>query len=113
MKKAILLILVAILSVGAYAQSDSTIIILKPVLLYDKSDSWFNVLEDGYILKNRKMMTVKNEIFTTMDKDVTLSNGTVVKSSGSYTEIGGTKILFKEGDFIDLQGVYFPMKQYK
>lgn len=113
MKKAILLILVAILSVGAYAQSDSTSKILKPVVLYDKSDSSFNVLEDGYILKDRRMMTVKNNIFTIMDKDITLSNGTVVKRHGSYTEIGGTKILFKEGDFIDLHGVYFPMKQYK
>ena len=113
MKKAILLILVAVLSISAYAQSDSTVIILKPVVINHYSDSWFEVLEDGYILKDRKMMAVKNEIFTTMDKDITLSNGTVVKSSGSYTEIGGTKILFKEGDFMDLQGVYFPMKQYK
>jgi hypothetical protein len=113
MKKAVLFILVSVLSVSVNAQSDSIFRIMRPVVIYNSSDAWFKVLEDGYILKDRKMMTVKKEIFTTMDKDITLSNGTVVKSSGSYKEIGGTKILFKEGDFMDLQGVYFPMKQYK
>jgi hypothetical protein len=112
MKTAILVMLVSVLSVGAYAQSDSTIIVKKPVVVYNDSGSQFKDLEDGYIMKGRKMMKVKNDIFTMMEKDITLANGTVVKSSGSYTEIGGTKILFKEGDFIDLQGVYFPMKQY-
>lgn len=112
MKNAILLMLVTVLSVSTYAQSDSSGLHMKPVVLYNISDSWSKDLADGYIMKDRKMMRVKNDLFTIMDKDITLSNGTVVMSSGSYTEIGGTKILFKEGDFIDLQGVYFPMKQY-
>lgn len=59
---------------------------------------------DGYVFQNGKMQHVRDGKSTPVDKDVTLNNGTVITSDGNYTERGGTKMRFNDGEHIDLSG---------
>ncbi len=44
-----------------------------------------------------------------MEKDVTLSNGTVIMSNGYYMKKGGTKTMMKEGQHMDIFGYTISM----
>jgi hypothetical protein len=64
---------------------------------------------DGYLMKNGRMVVVKNGKTTNLEKEITLSNGTRVMTNGNYIKRGGTKKMFKEGEHIDLTGKIIPM----
>ena len=63
-----------------------------------------NTYPDGYLFQNGKMVLVKNNKMTPLEKDVTLSNGTVIMKNGSYQKKGGTKTLFRDGEYMDMNG---------
>ncbi|MBL0052574.1 MAG: hypothetical protein IPP29_14230 [Bacteroidetes bacterium] len=65
---------------------------------------------DGYMMLNGKMMVVKNGELSTMEKDVTLTDGTIIMKSGYYMKKGETKLMFKEGEHIDTMGKTMPKK---
>jgi hypothetical protein len=109
MRKLILSIFVIVTSLGAYAQDESASLGNNDAAVSIKPDSSKYIHPDGYMMTDGFMMTVKNGVFAKMDKNVTLSNGTLVMSSGSYIKKGETKQTIKEGEHIDLNGIVTPM----
>jgi hypothetical protein len=56
------------------------------------------------MMKNGKMMCVKDNKMTLLKNDTTLTNGTIIRSNGNFVKMGGTKSMFKEGQHMDLKG---------
>lgn len=63
-----------------------------------------NITHAGFTMREGKMMEVKANSFTTMNFNITLVNGTYVTHDGIVTKKNGSKIKFKNGDFIDFYG---------
>jgi len=62
------------------------------------------------MLQNGKMMVVKNGKTTSLDRDMTLSNGTHITKDGACTKKDGTKMTMKEGEHMDMSGNMLSMK---
>lgn len=119
-KKALLVIVVVTMSAGAYAQTNSPDSNNKHrdqhKTTMDKNHQQYpnNYKHpDGYMLQNGKMVLYKNGKITSIDKDVTLPDGTVIMKNGSYKQKDGSNNLFKEGDHIDMMGNRVPMDNSK
>jgi uncharacterized protein YdeI (BOF family) len=97
MKKVFLAMIGAALSFGAFAQDSTGISTTSPTEQTQQQQ------KDMYVFKNSKMWTVKNGNITAMANDVTLSDGTVVKTTGEITKNGKTEAL-KDGQYIDADG---------
>ncbi len=133
MKKLIVaLTLTAILTIGVKAQSDTSINKVTPPD-FDKKDnptdktkvdvnklnqeintpinpyktkdkSTKKIKPDGFIIKNGKIMMRKHGKVTTLNQQMTLSDGTDVMNDGTIIRPDGTKEKLKEGDYMDLSG---------
>ncbi len=68
-------------------------------------------LKEGLSMRNGKMVSIKNDTVTSMNNDITLTNGTHVSTLGVCELRNGSKINMNDGDFIDYNGVYVPSKQ--
>ena len=68
---------------------------------------------DGVMMQDGKMIIVKDGRMVTLKNDMTMDNGMIVMSNGSYMKKGGTKMMFKEGEHMDMSGKMIPMKNYK
>jgi len=101
MKKFSLLILTLTIFMGVHAQTDSLNIKMNLPQSSIKSDNYH---ADGYMMKDGKMVIVKDGTLIQMEKDVTLSNGTVIMKNGTYQKKNGTKTTLKEGEHIDMMG---------
>lgn len=110
MKKLIGVFVAIAITAGAYAQAGSTNGSTSPQELktnqnqnmqnnqVDKSHA------DGVMMQNGKMMQVKNGQMTSLDHDLTLTNGTKVKSDGTCVKKDGTKMTLKDGQHLDMSG---------
>lgn len=103
MKKLVLFFLVAV-SAGAYARNVSVSGNMKSDGYSESTTVAGANVSDGFTLKDGKMMTVNDGKFTVMNRDVTLSDGTKVMTTGYYMKKGGPKTELKEGEHIDLDG---------
>jgi hypothetical protein len=100
MKKLNLILLILAISFGVYAQSPYG-------TGRSNSDSIGSTglnVPDGFVKKDGKTVMVKDGKFTTLKKDVTLSDGTVVMTNGSFKTNDGTATELKDGDHLDLNG---------
>ena len=100
MKKLNLILLILAISFGVYAQSPNG-------TGRSNSDSIGSTslnVPDGFVMKNGKTVMVKDGKFTTLKKDMTLSDGTVVMTNGSFKTNNGTATELKDGDHLDLNG---------
>jgi len=113
MKKLLLLSMVFIFGVSAYAQTDSTKWNKTIPSLSNTQDSTFDNFPDGYVKQDGKMMSLTDGELALMKSDVTLANGTLITSAGNYKLIAGTTTSFKEGSHIDMLGKITPAKNYK
>jgi len=134
MKKLIVVFVAIAISAGAYAQAGSTNGKTSPQDLKNKQNQ--NVQNnpqdlnknqnqnvqnnpvdkshpDGVMMQNGKMMKVKNGQMTSIDHDMTLSNGTKIMSDGTCVKKDGTKMTMKEGQHMDMSGNLTPMKTNK
>jgi uncharacterized protein YdeI (BOF family) len=91
MKKIIILITFCIFSLNAMAQDDSKV--QKP---NQTNVKYCAKLKDG------KIMVVQNKNELTID--VTLANGTTVKTDGTIIKTDGSQIILKNGECIDNSG---------
>jgi len=71
-----------------------------PVLGYNQEKKY----ADGYLYRDGRVLSVKNGVMTLIDKDITLSNGTVIMSNGNYMVKGGKKVMMREGEHVDMNG---------
>lgn len=119
MKKLILVFVAIAITVGAYAQTGSTNDKMSPRDMNNNQNQ--NVQNkpvnkshpDGIMMQNGKMMQVKNGQMTSIDHDMTLSNGTKIMSDGTCVKKDGTKMTMKEGQHLDMSGNMIPMKTNK
>ncbi|MGN6264064.1 MAG: DUF6799 domain-containing protein [Ginsengibacter sp.] len=100
MKKVFLVMIGAALSFGAFAQDTTSTQTTPPT---EQPQQQPHQQKDMYVFKNSKMWAVKNGNIAAMTDDVTLSDGTVVKTTGEVTKSGKTEAL-KDGQYIDVDG---------
>jgi hypothetical protein len=119
MKKVILLFAAIAITAGAYAQTDSTNTKLNS---RDMNNNEMHHMQhspvheshpDGVMMKNGKMMMVKDGQFTVLDHEMTMSNGTTVMADGTWTKKDGTKMKMNEGEHIDMDGKLISMEAKK
>ena len=108
MKKVLLAITVIVASASAYAQVQP-----KPPVSTDSAAYQVSLEKypDGYMMKKGKMMCVKNQQVSVLKRDTTLTNGTVIMSNGNYMKKGGSKMMLKEGEHMDLTGKIMPVSK--
>jgi len=109
MKKFSLLILAVSFYLGVNAQNDSKNNNLNPPHSYVDTDTTIRHHADGYMMKNGKMVIVKDGKITSMEQDITLPDGTVIMRNGSYEKKNGVKRTLKEGEHVDMMGEIVPM----
>lgn len=59
---------------------------------------------DGVMMKNGKLMMVKNGKKSLMDHEMSMNNGTKVLSNGMIMKKDGTKMMMKEGQYMNMAG---------
>ncbi|HET8859337.1 DUF6799 domain-containing protein [Marivirga sp.] len=104
MKTIILSIATVIITTGAYAQTNPAI---KPVehsinSYYVEPTNLFP--PDGFMLQNGQLVMVINGEMTPLEKDTTLTNGTIVMTDGHYMKKNEQKMMFQEGEHMDMSG---------
>jgi hypothetical protein len=62
-------------------------------------------------VQNGKMVRYKNGKLSSVDKDITLSNGTTIMANGYYSKKGGSNMILKDGEQLDMMGTMIPQKQ--
>lgn len=104
MKHLFLSMVAAALSFGAFAQ-DTTLTPAPPTEQQPPSaEQQQTQKKDMYVFKDSKMWEVKDGKTSEMAKDVTLANGTVVKTTGEVVTKDGQSSALKEGQYIDADG---------
>ena len=117
MKNAILTITAVAISAIAHAQTDSTNR-MNNDLNNNKSGhdmnsgsnqnqnnhTMNNSSSDGYRLQNGKVMMSKNGQMTAMDKEMTFSDGSRLRSDGTIMRKDGSRLIIKDGEYVDLTG---------
>lgn len=98
MKKVFLAMIATTLSFGVFAQ-DSTNTPTTPT-----EQSQPQQRKDMYVFKNSKMWTVKDGQVSAMADNVTLANGTVVKTTGEIVTKDDHSEMLKDGQYIDADG---------
>jgi hypothetical protein len=104
MKKVFLVMIGAALSFGAFAQDTTNKSTTSPTEQTQQQQQPQQQQKDIYVFKNNKMYAVKSGNVAVMADNATLSDGTVVKTTGEVvTKDGQTKAL-KDGEYIDADG---------
>jgi len=82
MRKYLILGLAVLLSFGLFAQENP----------------------DGVMMKDGKMVVIKNGKITMMGRDITFSNGSKVMNDGTLVQSDGSKKMMQEGEYRDMSG---------
>lgn len=98
-KNLILTMAIALISTGAFAQTTEPTEPQPQVPSEQKSQQ-----KDVYLMQEGKMWWVKDADKIEMAEDVTLQNGTLVKTDGSVVKSDGEKVQLKNGQYIDRDG---------
>lgn len=94
MKKAFITLFAITLSLGVFAQDSSM----------NNMASKHRQNHEGVIMKNGKLLMMKNGQTTQLTSDLTLDNGTVVMANGTVKSQDGTITTLKEGDYVGMDG---------
>jgi hypothetical protein len=94
MKKVLVSLLAMTLTAGVFAQ-DSTNAMNKMAPRQS---------HEGVLMKDGKLLMMKNGQTTQLTSDLTLDNGTIVMANGSVKTKDGTTAILKEGDYVGMDG---------
>ena len=103
MKKVLVAIFALTLTTGVFAQDSSSMKMVRPS---EKDHS-------GVMMKNGKVMVMKDGQVSTLNDNITLSNGTVVMANGTAKMSDGTMVTMQEGDYFKMDGTKGSMKMRK
>jgi hypothetical protein len=104
MKKLFLILTLSGLTFGVFAQDNKA-------KTHDSSMTHMgNMKKDCVIMKDGKMMMMKDGKMMDMDKDMTMSNGTVCMKDGTCKMKNGKTMKMKEGDKCYMDGKMKKMK---
>ncbi len=131
MKKVILVISAFVISIGAYAQTDSLNKKMSPTdnrtqdgRIQDTRTQQSTDMNksnnagdqrmqdnhpDGYMMENGRMVQYKGGKATQLESTGTLANGTKIMSDGTYTTSDGRKMTLKNGEHLGMDGKMVPM----
>lgn len=93
MKKILLTFAAILLTCGVFAQTESK---------NNKPASHRH--PNGYMIKDGRLMQVKDGNIMLIEKDITLSNGTILMADGNYTVKGKSKAKLNDDEYIDPNG---------
>jgi hypothetical protein len=68
-------------------------------------------MKDCVMMKDGKLMVMKSGSVTPLDKELTLSNGSIISLDGTVKATDGTKLKLKEGEAIGLDGKLITKKE--
>jgi hypothetical protein len=100
MKKLLILASVFVCTAGAVSAQDSTGQKMNK-MDHGKMD---HKMKDCVMMKDGKMMVMKDGQKTEMTEDMTLTNGTTVMKDGSVKTSDGKTMTLKNGDWVDMDG---------
>ncbi|MES2567458.1 MAG: DUF6799 domain-containing protein [Bacteroidota bacterium] len=69
-----------------------------------QSDSGQVRMQDCCMMKEGKMMHIKGGKMETLERDMTMKNGTKCMANGECITLQGEKMMVKEGECVDMQG---------
>ena len=99
-----MLFLVAVIGTTAALAQEAT-----PISTQEMKPVHMKMNGDGVTMENGKMMVVKGGKMSAMDKEVTLTNGSVVTTDGTIKLQDGTSKKLKNGDCVYMDGKIEPM----
>ncbi len=106
MKKIFFLIAAFVITMAANAQTDTA--------MHKTTHSKMqHSMKDCVMMKDGKMMMMKNGKMMDMDKDMTMSDGTVCMKDGTCKMKDGKTMMMKEGDKCYMDGKMGKMKMEK
>lgn len=111
MEKVIFIIVAFCSSMCLVAQTDSTQNIMHgdannhhKITKINNQKTTYKSFSDGIMMKNGKMMMVKNGKSTLLDQEMSMDNGTKVMPDGTMMKKDGKKMMMKEGQHMDMSG---------
>ncbi|MGH2646649.1 MAG: DUF6799 domain-containing protein [Ginsengibacter sp.] len=107
MKKLFVLLIVSLITTGAFAQNDKKMDTTHKM----KSEKMLN--KDCVMMKDGKMMMMKEGKTMDMDNDVTMKNGTTVMKDGTVKMKDGKTMMMKNGDCMYMNGKMAKMDKMK
>jgi len=107
MKNLLFLIASFTISTGVFAQHK------MHHKMHHKMDHSMGMKKDCVMMEDGKMMTMKGGSSMAMDKDMTMSNGTMVMADGTVKMKNGKTMMMKNGDCIYMDGKMGKMKMDK
>ena len=78
-----------------------------------KSSMHHGMMKDCVMMEDGKMMVTKNGKNMMMDKDMTMTNGTMVMTDGTVKMKNGKTMMMKDGDHMYMNGKMGKMKMDK
>ena len=106
MKQLIIIIAALTISSGLFAQDKTD----NMKMTHKKTTTHHPVMKDCVMMKDGKMMMMKNGKMMDMDKDMTMSDGTVCMKDGNCRMKNGKMMMMKEGDKCYMNGKMGKMK---
>ena len=104
MKKLICFLAFSTLALGAFSQDGK-------MKMHDSSMTKMgHMKKDCVMMKDGKMMMMKDGKMMEMDKDMTMTNGTVCMKDGTCKMKNGKTMMMKEGDKCYMDGTMKKMK---
>ncbi len=110
MKKLLILAVTFTLSAGVFAQDNMD---KKMDHKMDEKMDKKMMMKDGVMMKDGKMMMMKDGETMMMDKDIEMSNGTMVMMDGTVKMKDGKTMMMKDGDQMSMNGKMGKMKMNK
>ena len=98
MKKIFAILFITVITTGTFAQTDSSTGKMPEI----KSREM--IMGDCVMMKDGKMMAMKNGQTKDMDKAMTLDNGTTVMQDGTVKMAAGKTMMMKDDDCIYMNG---------
>jgi hypothetical protein len=77
----------------------------------EKQIQVINAQKDYILMKKGKMLFIVNKETIIMDQDMVMTNGTIVSILGEVTLRDGITMMFKDGEMMDMDGIFIPKKK--
>ncbi len=109
MKKLLIVITSLTISCAVFAQNDMS----NMKMTHKKTTSHSHMMKDCVMMKDGKMMVMKNGKKMPMTEDMTMSNGMVCMKDGTCKMKDGTTMVMKNGEKCTMDGKMSGMKMGK
>lgn len=72
--------------------------------MHDQTMQPSKTRKDHVAMRDGKMMVMLNGTMSTMDKDMTLPDGSMITTTGTYKRADGTTVQLRNGDLVEMDG---------